>query len=218
MRVAVDNDILYKGAWYGFLRELVTAIPAAPDDAAVLGQARFVIGKRLQKQQKQLGEAASRALEHLEAALALLKVVEPTEEEQSLAAELEYLAQVGGVALDGGESLLCAVTIRRGLDRLATGDKRAIAALGALLGKHPELTALAGKIVCLEQLVLRLLGDGDSTVIRSSICAQKHTDKALANCFSCSNPDARPRDWLDGLTSYIRSVRSTAETLLCSDT
>ena len=217
MTAAIDNDLLYKGAWYGLLQDLLAAVPTTTTDACVLGQAKFVIGKRLEKQQTKLGSAAADALAHLRDVLAELSVVEPTEEEQQLAAELEHLAQLRGLALDGGESILCSVMIKRGFDHLATGDKRAIAALGQLASERVDLQSLEGKIVCLEQLVIRLLNKGKVSELRRMICTQAHADKALAMCFSCSNPEERPQDWIAGLQSYITSVRATAPTLLTSE-
>lgn len=217
MKAAIDNDVLYKGAWYGLLEELVSAIPSTPPETGALGQARFVIGRKLEKQKKDHGDAAGAALDRLNSMLASLATIEPTADEQALAAEFEHLAQIGGVALDGGESLLCAVVIRRGLGCLATGDKRAIAAMNELLPKHEELETLVGRVVCLEQLVARVAA-ADPVRVRKAVCAAKHADRSLANCFSCTNPEERPHDWADGLKSYIGSVRATAPTLIVVDT
>ena len=50
------------------------------------------------------------------------QIIEPTEEEQLMAADFELAAQRAAVALDSGESQLCAVLIARALRLLLTGD------------------------------------------------------------------------------------------------
>ena len=211
---AADNDILYKGAWFGLLREIIAAIPANPSETIVLGHARFVVGKRLEKQQKKNMPGASRALEALAAFLPALVQAEPTTEEQLFAATVENAAQAAGLALDSGESLLCAMTLRRPLNWLATGDKRAIHALEVLARDDEALKALAGRVVCLEQLFVRLLGDGTASQIRTAVCREAHADKAIAACFACSSSSLNPDDWGAGLRSYINALRAQAPTVL----
>lgn len=214
-QVAADNDILYKGAWFGLAAELLAAI--VPDTAAevvILGQARFVVGKRLQKQQRKGLSGAAEAAERFNAIVATLSSAEPSPDEQSLAAELENAAQHEGVDLDPGESLLCAMAIHRAFERFATGDKRAITAVEVLSHREVVLAKLAGRIVCLEQLFVRLLQRDDLARVRGAVCAANHVDKALASCFSCTSKETRLSDCMAGLESYIRALRNQASTML----
>jgi hypothetical protein len=213
-KVAADNDVLYKGAWYGLLRQLVSAIPSVPAETMILGQARFVVAKRLERHARKGVANAQRALEHFSALLAELSLSEPTPQEQSFAARLENAAQNAGLALDSGESLLCAMTIERDLARLATGDKRAIHALEILAREQTEMATVAGKILCLEQLFVRLLATEDPTAIQKAVCADHHADRALAMCFGCSSPEVGPDQWIAGLSSYIEAIRADAPTML----
>lgn len=213
-KAAVDNDVLYKGAWYGLIKELLSVIPSEPEEAFVLGQSRFVVAKRIERHAKKGLHGASGALDRFLAVLADLKVIEPTPEEQLLAANLEDAAQRLGVPLDSGESLLCSVTISRGLMFLVTGDKRALAALEVVSNERDELAAICGRLLCLEQLFLRLLSVVDPAVIRRAVCENAHVDKALANCFSCSSLEIAVENATDGLASYIEDARRTAPRLL----
>jgi len=142
--------------------------------------------------------------------------LEPTAEELQAAANLEYTAQVEGLQLDVGESQLCAIVIARKIEWLVTGDKRAIAALERLLAFRHEIADLTGKLVCLEQLVRRLLADGSGAVMRAAICGEPAVDKALSLCFSCTSATMAPESWMEGLTSYVNAVRSTAPTLMAA--
>ncbi len=211
---AADNDILYKGAWYGLLQELLGVVPCVPQHTLVLGQARFVVGKRIERQQKKGFAGAAEARARFVELLATLTLVEPTAQEQLFAADLENTAQQLGLPLDAGESLLCAVVVRRELGHFVTGDKRAICALETLSQKRADLKAIAGRLLCLEQLFVRLLSVVDAAAIKKTVCQNAHVDQALANCFSCSSPEVGAERSVEGLTSYISALRDAAPLLL----
>ena len=213
---AADNDILLKGAWYGLLRELVAAIPSKAADTLVLGQARFVVGKRLQRSKDRGSPDAAAALEHFNDLMGEIVQAEPSSAEISFAAQLEHSAQTAGLALDAGESLLCAIVVHRGLHRLATGDKRAIRALETLSGQRSDLGQIHGKVVCLEQLFLRLLRKCSPLAVRTAVCSRPDVDKALTACFAHAPGQGMTEDWASGLASYIRALRREAPTMLAS--
>ena len=181
----------------------------------VLGQARFVVSKKLKRRPPTRGYEA--AVAYLEKQLAALETIEPTPEEIGTSAELEFAAQKLAVALDSGESLLAAVTHSRALDRLFTGDKRAIEALEALLkdGFKP-VEYLAGRLACLEQGFIWLLKNDLATEgdCRNAVCLEKQADIALAICFSCSSPEIADGRCHEGLRAYVEALRSSAPTIL----
>jgi hypothetical protein len=99
-----------------------------------------------------------------------------------------------------------------------TGDKRAIAAADTIFPVLAELTGLAGKLACLEHLVMRLAERIGYAESRRRICAEPMADKALSLCFACNNPETRSdHSSLEGLKSYINDLRSRAPTTLCSE-
>jgi hypothetical protein len=99
------------------------------------------------------------ALAHLDRVLARAERLEPSEQELELAVELavelERAGQLAGLALDGGESTLCAIALLRGVPWLHTGDKRAIKSIEALADSLAA--GMAGRVRCLEQLALGAL-------------------------------------------------------------
>ena len=210
----VDNDVLLKGACYGLLAELVGNVPASPEEVGVLGAAPFVVTKRLYK--IGLCSNSEKAVVRLDAFLQEVSTLEPTEEELSIAAELEHAAQRAGVNLDGGESQLSAMILRRNLYWLVTGDKRAVAALGCLREQEESLMPMDGKVICLEQLFARLLTNTDPTHIHDVVCGEPNVDRALAVCFCCMSPEVGLVQWQAGLESYIADIRKTAKTRLVS--
>jgi hypothetical protein len=215
MKALTDNDLLFKGSCYGLLKDLLRMIPCGVGEYGYLGSSRFVAEKAIRKAALLGGHAAALAL--FKAALAEGQQIEPSSDEIRMAANLEVLAQKEHLPLDGGESLLCAVLVSRQLQRLATGDKRAIGALNRLLGLDALLAGLQGKVVCLEQLVDRLLEERGVSAVRALICREPNVDKALSNSFSCSSAAVPDGSCKAGLQSYIGSLRREAHKVLVSD-
>lgn len=207
--VAIDNDILFKGACYGLLASLVRALPFRPCSYGVLGAARFMLPKRLRKRPPGAGSAA--AIKELMRFLEGAVVLEPNASEVKLAAALERDALTRGLQMDSGESQLCAVVISRTMRALATGDKRAISAIGIVLANEPKMV---GRVYCLEQLCARLITSGAGPLVRDAVCANPTVDIALTNCFACTSPEVHESQWLEGLNSYLQAIRSTAGSTL----
>lgn len=208
----VDNDILSKGACYEFLDPLIEAV-GPRDKVGVLGQARFVLPKKLRKHPPPTGPEA--AIRRLEASLARLQIVEPTADEIKLAAEFEFQAARLKVAFDAGESTLVAVMLTRRLDCFFTGDKRAIRALQTLvIAKVAGIAGMKHKVVCLEQGIRWMIQHGLISLrqTRSAVCMNKQTDTALSICFSCSSPELPDSE--QGLSSYIEHLRNEAPEVL----
>jgi len=214
MNTLVDNDVLVKGACYGVLGEFAASVSSTASRCGVLGAARFVVPKAISRQQLH-GDAAV-AGEVFQAFLDQNDIVEPTADEQELAAELESAAQALALNLDAGESQLAAIVVSRAVPALLTGDKRAIVAMEQLLETTPELQALAGRVHCLEQAVRRLVDAAGIDTIRPAICAEPRVDKALTICFSCASGQASQTSVRTALDSYIADLRAAAPHVLAA--
>ncbi len=208
----VDNDVVLKGASYGFLANLLGAIQGGPYSHGILGSARFVLPKALRRRPPSRVEAAASELDN---ALATLETLEPTGEETILAAELEYEALRQALPLHGGECLLISMLSSRDLKHLLTGDRNAISALGKLiLPASLDSAKLVGKFICFEQAVLHMALSRGASAVRNEICAERDVDTAMRVCFSCSSPDVGEASWLAGLESHIGQLRGVSGSLL----
>ncbi|HEY1754434.1 MAG TPA: hypothetical protein VGG72_03495 [Bryobacteraceae bacterium] len=213
MKALVDNDIIFKGACYGLLDAFLAPISVADDSFGVLGAARFVVSKKIIRKAPHKGIAA--AHEHLATFLGRAAIVEPTEDEQRMAAEFELAAQRAGLGFDAGESQLCSILICRSTPLLLTGDKKAIQAIEQLLDSESRLVALCGKIRCLEQLVLEIFSASPNPdALRTAICAEVEVDKTLTICFSCHREDGSGLDYAEGLKSYLTDLQRRATRVL----
>jgi hypothetical protein len=204
--VAVDNDVVLKAVCY----RVFGGLWSEPERPGVLGSARYVLAHAIEKRSHVRDREG--ALTALEAALAEAGVLEPDEHELADAAALEELAQRSGVELDVGESQLAAIVVKRGLLFLDTGDKRAVRGFQELVERSPICGSLAGRVRCLEQLMLGLVGrDG----VMEAVCAEAEIDKALAICFGCHSggqPDVG--QVLAALESYIGALAWAAPRVL----
>ena len=202
--IAADNDVVLKAASYRLAQRLWT------QSVGVLGAARFVLARALERGGTRDPAAARVALDEL---LAASEVLEPTDEELATAAELERDAQRAGLALDSGESQLAAMVVTREMELLDTGDKRAITAFAAL--EHEACRALCGRLRCLEQLFVPLLEADDFDSVVAAVCAEPDVDIAITLCFACSSGGAsRPDHVRTGLDSYIAALRRAAPDML----
>lgn len=211
----MDNDVLHKATAYGLFASML-AIPRLNKEVyGALGTAKFVVGKKLSKRPPSRGVDV--ALAEFTAALGMLKEIEPTPEEVETAAYIERQAQQQNLELDTGESILCAVLLSRHLGHLLTGDKRAIKAIEALNAAGQYSGTFKSKMICLEQLIYWLVNNYEVNKIRGAVCADRAVDNALTSCFSCYSPEVPNDACIEGLKSYIQSLKQAAPTVLISE-
>ncbi|HEV2491940.1 MAG TPA: hypothetical protein VG204_02585 [Terriglobia bacterium] len=212
MKAVIDNDILLKGACYGLLGELISTICSADDVVGVLGSARFVVPKRIETANVRRDRAV--ALGILLTFLSKTEALEPADDEQRMAADLELTAQELGVNLDGGESQLCAILVKRALPLLLTGDKRAVTAIEKLLDADSRLTHIGGRVKCLEQVFATAVARHGYAALCLAVCAEPEIDKVLSICCSCKSQPADHETLLECLQSYINHLRQQAGRVL----
>jgi hypothetical protein len=213
MNAVLDNDIISKGACYRLLPQLTSAV-CPVEQIGVLGAARFVVTKKIKK--RAINGDKTTVLEGLSEFFDTVQELEPSSDEQQLAAGLENAAQKANLNLDAGESQLCAIIVIRVIPILLTGDKRAIESIERLIDFVPALAPICGRIRCLEQIIAELLGLHEAVGLRDAVCSEPDVDKALSICFSCSSPEVPSSAHREALHSYIRSLKAKAPRALGS--
>jgi hypothetical protein len=215
MHTVVDNDLILKSVSYGLAEAFW------PDGGAgsigILGAARYVVGHEIDR--ASLNRDTDAAHSDLAELLARCEELEPTEEEVSLATDIELCGQEQGLALDNGESQLAAIVVTRDLPLLETGDKRAIAGLEEARCHLPALGDLQGRVRCLEQIARRAIDDEDAFGrFSTGVCAESGVDRSLSICFGCfGGSPANRATVLEALDQYIREVRRDASEMLVND-
>jgi hypothetical protein len=209
--LVVDTDVLIKCSCYSLLDDIRS--PSATDsNIGILGAARFVTRNYLERR----GEINDRAGAQRRFAdyVRRVTILEPTDEELALATVFEEAGVRLGLDFDVGESQLYAIAILRTTPLVLTGDKRAIAGAESLQQEMTQLTALRGRIACLEQVLIGITERIGVPATRVKICAEPKMDRSLTICFECHSPDDRGGFSADGLASYVQSLRAKAPTLL----
>ena len=94
---------------------------------------------------------------------------------------------------------------------IMTGDKRAVIELA----KTSRAETMAGKIICLEEIFLKLLEVFQFEELKSKIISAKYCeDKVLRFCFN--QPDITRSKVAEGLKSYLNDLKSNTGSLLYS--
>jgi hypothetical protein len=206
--VLMDNDVILKTCCYGVVDEVIDCLARRAWTIKVLGVAKYVLGRAITKRKNIADrESATHRLAYL---LSRVALIEPSDEELLLAAGFEETAQSLGVELDGGESQLLAVLIRRSAGLLLTGDKRAIRAIEPVLETSGGREQVTRRVACLEQLVMSLVGSHGAEAIHRCVCREAAVDKSLSSCFACASGVCNGQSILEGLGSYIRDLRRDA--------
>lgn len=215
MDTVVDNDLILKSVSYGLADAFWPK--RDPGSIGILGAARYVVRHEIDHSSLNRGAAAA----HSDFAdlLARCEELEPTEEEVSLATDIELCGQERGLALDNGESQLAAIVVTRGLPLFETGDKRAIAGLEVTRCHLPALGNLRGRVRCLEQIARRAIDVEEAFGgFSACVCAESGIDRSLSICFGCFGDSPADRATaLEALSQYIREVRRQASEVLVND-
>jgi hypothetical protein len=212
-RILLDNDIVAKAVAYRLVEELLTVLKIPANELGVLGTLVYVLSPKRLRTAPDGGESAC---ERLRAFVASTHVLEPTDAESRLAILFEEAAQEAEADLDVGESQIFAIAVCREVQKVCTGDKRAITALEILRQKVEEISRMDGRVVPLEELARAMVEAHGHERIRERICAAEGTDLALEICFQCHNEHGDPTETEAGLKSYLSSLRRTAPTM-CGD-
>ncbi|MFN4329544.1 MAG: hypothetical protein ACK4FF_11780 [Limnobacter sp.] len=206
-KVFLDTDILFKLARFGLLNHL-SVHPIHPDsEFSILGAAKFMLQKKLQKKPPQRG--IQQVTAELTDAMQWLNSAEPSETEIEIAAAIEAHAQKHGLAIDSGESLICAMIVNNACNYAMTGDKRALTGIGKVL-QESAYKELKEKFICLEQIFLCWLAKLDAIELRKAVCTERDADKSISICFSCSSPEVPSENFIAGLTSNIIFLRKNS--------
>lgn len=202
----LDNDVVLKTCSYGAGAELVELSTTEDLTPAILALARFTLRSRVERSRVLVD--AQNASAQLDVLLAKVRFLEPAPDEVDVAADFEAAATEANLSFDVGESQLVAMLMARGGVALVSGDKRAAKAMSVVV---PDLER---RLVCLEQVLHSMITRFGLEPLRSSVCREKASDRAVTNCFQCSSGKVEVISVLQGLESYLRSLQSDTGKLL----
>lgn len=198
MVLFLDNDVLQKLAMLELLDEAIDV--AGASSVHVLYTARY----RYKKQQKKLGEALCNRI------LAFIDTCTEIEEAPSNAAVFQHKPDI-----DHGEAILLDAAAKTSGSVLWTGDKRCIIALAGDDSLQHIASALAGRILCFEQIVVRLIDRcGFAAVHERVLAAPPFWDRSVGQVAFGSGAKATEPNVREALEHTIANLRSKTGALL----
>jgi hypothetical protein len=184
LALLIDNDIVIKLAQLDAYVDGLGAIGVTPKQVGSLGAMLRFMGLRRRELTRTDAEA-----DRLSKALASIAEIEPTPEEQRLAASFMKAIIEAQLDMDEGEVALMAVAVNRVGVEVATGDKRALRDLPQLAVRVTAIAALRGRLICLEQIFKRLCQARGLPRIRAAVLLARHADVTLTVAYDALSGD-----------------------------
>jgi hypothetical protein len=198
MKCLMDNDVILKLAQCDLLQEALAGIGITHEELGVLQSARYKLGKK-----KVSGEQVSRILDFINS---VTEINEPVSEEHL--ALFAYTPEI-----DPGEAILFSVAAGSDVIILTTGDKRSLCALAKLDGAESLIDQLAGRVLCLEQIIQRIIGQiGFEAALKKILGGCEH-DTALRAIFGMGE-ECREENVGRAISSYVNDLRGKTGPLL----
>lgn len=205
MKVYLDVDALHKLGAFNALNEVLTVLGVSSAEVWVPGTAKYKL--RLKTDAEAVKRHGADTAARLRDFIGLVHEISegPTEDEK------RQLEQIQG--LDAGELLLIAMAARSDDSLIVTGDKNAMRALASQQRCAQFATRLAGRVICLEQLLVALLDLHGFPWLHGRVSASPATDRGVASIVApgigASEANARA-----GFTSFINHLRGQTGPLL----
>jgi hypothetical protein len=196
----LDNDILLKLSAVDLLDESIAALGFNPEDLRVLDTARHVFRRNRKVSTKYSEVVRDRAIEFVKTC-------------QTIVPEATGEFIVLNRLLDVGEATLVAATREVLPFVLMTGDKRCLQVLAAQVELAEVRERLQGRVICLEQVILRLIQRSGFDWVKARVVPMMACDTALQACFG-SGELATETNVVEALEAYIVALRQDAPGLL----
>jgi hypothetical protein len=198
----LDNDVILKLTACDLFWEAIATLNVTPADLRVLDTARPVF--------QNSANVKSRYPEEIRnAAIAIVRQCQKVSIVKN--ETFKALQQIDDI--DQGEATLISALPPESPFWLITGDKRCLCAIA----HHPQLNSvrqkLKGRVICLEQLILKLLNTHSFDFVLAKILPARDYDTALKSCFG-SGTEATPENVTQALKAYIADLRQNSGELL----
>jgi hypothetical protein len=204
-----DNDIVKKLAICNLLEECVGALGVSHGEILVLPTARFKLGvaKNPDKARSKLGAAS---FDRLKSFLDQVGVID------TLPSPTEQLLFEDSLDIDAGEAILFSASAHYAGCLIATGDKRSLRALATLPNAEPIIDRVAGRVICFEQILMRVIGHTGFDLVRNRVVPVCDCDIVLRVAFG-SGLDATEESVMRCLEIYTGYLRDETGALLIND-
>jgi hypothetical protein len=202
-----DNDIIEKLAVCDLLDDALTSFGASPTDVFVIPTLKYRFrGPAKAKAEKRLGgDAVARILEFLGS---VQDIRDYSPSDQQLLDDI--------VDIDPGETILLSATGFHSDYLLLTGDKRCLRKIAACPDCRVIALRIQGKVVCFEQILLRLIAQFGFERVLGKVVGVLYCDTALRSAFG-SGMQSTQSNAVGCLETYIEELRRLPIDLLATN-
>ena len=203
MLCLADNDIILKLVACDLLDEALVALNVAESDVRVLATLKFRLRRPGTQWLNKYGQPV------IDRALAFVKRIETI-------AEVDVNEQARLITvreIDEGEATLFAASNKLTEYFIATGDKRCLVALASAENCKQTVNRLRNKVICLEQIVLRMIAQHGFEAVKAKAILALGCDTALAAVFGAGE-EATQTNVLEALNHYVQRLREQTGRLL----
>ena len=165
-----DNDVILKLAACDLLDDTLAVLNISTDNVYVLPTAKFVLAHAIQAYSSVV---SARVTQFLESVQTIDWEISPE----------EVLLFQDTLGIDAGEAILYSATGALQNFIVATGDKVSLKALAKESACQHIAARLAGRVICLEQIIQLCIGRAGFDTIKSKIVPARRCDKALKAIF-----------------------------------
>jgi hypothetical protein len=193
-RLLIDNDILMLMAGANLLERTVSVLGFDLVDSARLETLPYILQR-------------SRKLRHLPVDVKE-KIAQGCKRVPTLhdAPNSDLLQQLTDVAdIDAGEAVLYALLAQHPLCLLTSGDKRAMRAVATAAPLHGVRRSVAGRVVCLETVLLELVKQDGVSTIAQALSSARSQNTLLRVAFS-PGCIANPAECMNALSRYYQKL------------
>ena len=200
-----DNDVIHKMAAFDLLDEAQRILATGDPDNQVLPTARFKFGlnKDPRRGEQRYGRVEYQRIKQFIEAAQEVQKIDP-EDEALLASVLN---------IDAGEAILISRAARQPGSCLVTGDKKCLLALLKETSCTPLVTRLAGRVVCLEQIVAQAIVRYGFEAVKNKVVPASFCDTAIRAAFG-SGMRAVESEVFQALEAYMGELRNHPAKLL----
>ncbi len=207
MDLLIDNDIIIDLSSFDLCNQMIEAPGIQRTDIYITSSVRYslgVIGRRVAKKEESFGKPT---YDRMKSFLMGIQEICNLYDDQ-----YRTLIENGGIGIDIGEAtLMTAVCSDEFL--IATGDKRSLKALAACGECRNTFDRIRGKVICLEQIILKIVQIHGIEYVRPRIEAATRIDKSVRFCFGVVTP-ASEASVIECLLSNIDHVNRESNNIL----
>lgn len=202
-----DNDIILKLACCNLLDEALVVLGVKKEEVFVLPTARHVLLKPLKHPDKAKTRLGDAVYDRLKLFLDSVQIIDvkPSPEEQQLFDDI--------VGIHSGEAVLFSASSHYPDFNLATSDKNSLRSLSGSPACNAIVGRLAGKVICFEQVIIRIIDRYGFNPVRDKVVPARDCDTALRAAFG-SGLAATEANVRACLAAYIADDRRQTGALL----